>query len=208
MLGRLISDHGPRIVHAVVDAQGTPFFWNAVERDRTDCANMLLDYAKSKGLPVTFKCEGGDLLSRAIDNESEAHFEFVLDKLAGKYTTVLETIELLRTHLLRFSIQFRRIAHNFFKEDRFTMEYARFDAPKALFGRKGEAPVGMSTDRCPKHWAMDSQGAKDFWIQNSNYGERLSDTAGRHVRVVARFSCIHPWDFHYVCIKRYIYSSV
>ena len=171
---------------------------------------MLLDYAKSNGIPVTFKCTGGrDLLSRAIANGSSVHVECILDILTGKYGTVAETVELLDEHLSDLFSQFHEIAQRFLNEDRFTMEYARFEAPIDLFGRNGKTPVGMLNDQCPESWqATESQAAEEFWIQNSRYGERLSDPAARQIKVIAKFSCVRPGKVFDVCSESYVYSSV
>ena len=179
-----------------------------MERDRLDCANMLLDYAKSNGVSVTFKRRSDDLLSRAIASGSYTRVEFVLDKLTGKYGTLTETIELLKKHLSDFLSQFPKIAQRFLAEDRFTMEYARFEAPKALFGRNGKTPVGMSIDHHPESWATDSSAAKDLWIQNSKYGEKLSDTAGQKITVVAKIYCLALPDFWDMIELKCVYDSV
>ena len=207
-LDRLISENGPRIVHAV-DREGTPILWNAVERGRPDCANVLLDHAKSNGVSVPFKCTGDrydDLLSRAIDNRSDAHVEFVLDRLTGGYATVAETIELLAEHLSKFFEQFPKITKRFLNEDRFAIEYARFDAPKYLFGKNGETPVAMLTnDHSLQSWhAMDCRAAKEFWIECSQYGKELSDTEGQQISVVAKLSCIHPMAWFEVYKIKYV----
>ena len=179
-----------------------------MERDRLDCANILLDHAKNIGSPVTFECRNGDLLSQAITNGSDTHVEFVLDKLTGKYTTMAETMELLQNHLPELFSQFPKITLRFLKEDRFTTEYARFKAPKDLFGRNGKTSIGMSIDHHPKSWAIDSSAAKDLWIQKSKYGEKLSDTAGQKITVVAKFSFIRPGKLLDLHGHGYVHSSV
>ena len=182
-----------------------------MELGRLDCANILLDYAKSNGVPMTFKCEGGDLLSRAIANRSEAQVEFVLDKLTGKYTTVAETIKLLDENVLDLLSRFCKIILRFLNEDKFTMEYARFEVPKAMFGRNGETPVVMLTDdHYPESWqAMDSDAPKALWIQNSKRGEKLSDTTGQQIKVAAKFSCIRLRALLGLHIDdEYVHSSV
>ena len=181
-----------------------------MERDRPDCANILLDYAKSKGLPVTFKCEEDDLLSRAIANESEDHVEYVLDKLTGKYATMAETIKILNEHLRKFLPQFPRIAHKFLKDDEFVTDYARFEVPEDLFGIGNiKIPMVIFTRDHPASWqVMDSRAAKDVWIRNSAYAEELSDTNSPQMRVVAKFSCIHPGDLHAAYYQTYVHSSV
>ena len=195
-LDRLISEYGTRIVHAV-DREGTPIFWNAVEQDRLDCASMLLDYAKSNAIPVPFTCTGGrydDVLSRTIANRSDARIEFALDKLTGKYATVAETVQLLAENLPGILFVYPKITQKFLNEDRFAIEYARFEAPKDLFGEKGETPIVMFTKNYPESWqTMDSHAARRFWFENGECCEKLW-SGGQEIEVVAKFQCVHPWQ--------------
>ena len=209
-LGRLISEHGTRISHAV-DAEGTPIFWNAVEQDRVDYANMLLDYAKSNEVPVTFKCENDDLLSRAVANGSEAHVEYILDKLTKKYASVSETIELLNKHLADYLSQFPKIAQAFLKENKFAMEYARFEAPKHMFDVNGETGIGMLDSFCPESWQLvEARKIKFHWFLKSQYKKELWDLYNRDwkVKVVAKFSCISPVELFDAYGTRYLRRRV
>ena len=176
--------------------------------DRFDCANILLDYAKSIGAPVKFRYEDGDLLSLAIANGSDAQVEFVLDKLTRKYGTVAETIRVLRSNNANLTECFLKLTDRLYSEDSFATEYARFEAPKALFGRNGKTSIGMSTDKHPESWTMDGSAAKKLWIQNSKYGEKLSDAAGQKITVVAKFHCFAFPDFWDMIDLKYAYDSV
>ena len=152
-----------------------------MKRDQLDCASVLLDYAKSNGIPVTFKCEDGDLLGLAIYKRSDVHVDFVLVKLAGKYVPFAEAIEILDSHLGDLVSRFQKLIFRYLKEEKFTIEYARFDAPKSLFGRNGKIPVGMSTEHYLEDWSMDSDAAKQLWIQHSAYTEELFDTTDEQI---------------------------
>ena len=172
---------------------------------------MFLDYAKSNGVSVTFKyTDGRDLLHCAITSRSEPRVEFLLGKLTGKYATLTETIGLLGSNISRLADSFPKLTLRFLKEDGFAMEYARFEAPKALFGRNGKTRVGMYArmKHNPKSWqAMDSTAAKELWIEKSRYGTRLSDATDRQIKVVAKFSCIRPGSFLAVYGKKYVYGK-
>ena len=193
-MDRLISEHGTRIVDAV-DAEGNPIFWDAVGRNRFDAADILLDYAKRNGIPVKFKSENGDLLSRAIAKRSDVHVEFILDKLTRKYGSLTETIELLGSHYSTLESDFTKIILRFLKEDRFTIDYARFEVPMTLFGRNGKRTVAMSTDHHPESWTMDGIAAKDLWIQNSKDSRKFMDTTGPQIKAVAKLLCLSNGDF-------------
>ena len=175
---------------------------------RLDCASSLLDYAKSNGIPVTFECESGDLLSRAIDNGSDVHVRFVLDMLAGKYATLVETVKLLQHHYISLMSDVHEITYDYIKKDRFAIEYARFKVPKTLFGRNARTPIAMSTDHHLESWTMDNRAAKDLWIQKSKYGQRLSDTEGEQIKAVAKFNCIANDDFWALLETEYVPDAV
>ena len=171
---------------------------------------MLMDYAKSNGVAVTFKCEDGNLLSKAVKSSSEPHVEFILDKLTRKYATVSETIELLESHLLNLTDNFPKLALRFLKEGDFAVEYARLEVPRALFGRDGHTPVVMYVheEQNPVSWIpMDSGAAKELWKQGSDYTEQLSDTTSQQIKVVAKFSCISHGSFFAVYGRKYVYNE-
>ena len=178
-----------------------------MKRDQLDCASVLLDFAKTNGIPVKFKDEDGDLLSRAIANRSDAHVEFILDKLTRKYGSLAETIELLGSHYSTLESDFTKITVGLLKEDRFTVEYARFEVSKTVFGRNGRRTVAMSTDHHPESWTMDGIAAKDLWIQNSKDAWRFKNTTGQQIKAVAKLLCLRNGDFWEIleskCVRWY-----
>ena len=153
---------------------------------------MILDYAKSNGIPVPFKSGtgNGDLLSTVIASGSDARVEFVLDKLAEKCGSVEETGDLLESFSPDLWSYYFEIIDGFVTTDKCTMEYARFEAPKAVFGRNGRTPIVMCMDHHLEDWTMDSSAAKELWIRNSEHGERLSDTTSEQIKVVAKHYCV------------------
>ena len=161
-----------------------------MKKDRLDAADVLLDYAKSTGIPAPLYYENDDLLSKAIASESDTQVKFILDKLTEKYFSLEDTVNLLELLYRTLVFKYFEITVRFIKKDRFTMEYARFEAPKALFGRNGRTPVVMSTDHHPESWTMDSSAAKELWIRNSKHGERLSDNIEQQIKAVAEFCCV------------------
>ena len=182
-----------------------------MKRDQLDCASALLDYAKGNGIHVKFIREREkvhhpitclhdypynsqyNLVFWIIENRSADHADhadFILDKLMGKYATLAETVELLELHIGNFVYHFPKLVVSYLKEEKFTIEYARFYAPKALFGLNGKTPIGMSTRQHPEDWSMDNEAAEQLWVQHSTYGERVSEVGCQLTKVVAKFSCV------------------
>ena len=169
-----------------------------MKRDRLDAADVLLDYAKSNGIPAPLYYENDDLFSKAIASESVIQVKFILDKLTEKYFAFEDTVRLLKLFYPSVLLKYFEITVRFVKKDRFTVEYARFEAPKALFGRNGRTPVVMCMDHHLEDWTMDSSAAKELWIRNSKHGERLSDNIEQQIKAVAKIYCVHFQAFYHV----------
>ena len=192
--GRRISEFGTQVFD-VTDEEGWPLLWLAIRNCRFDCANTLLAYAKSEKIYVTFRTANRDLLSWAIKNDAYGRVKFILEKLAERCASIEETCDLMASHLCTIGKKCPELLVDLLKNDKLTVEYARFQVPKAAFDNDSTLPVAMTTNTMPVSWeGMGADPAKRFWIEycKQKAGE-LESESDIHVVVVAKVCCISQW---------------
>ena len=193
LLNRLISEHGIHIFDAV-NENGRPVFWEAIRKGQYDCANMLLEYAKDEGIAVTFRREDEDLLSWAIENDAYRSVRFILERLTEKCASVEETRDLLARHLRTIGERCPELLADLLKNDKFTIEYARFQVPKNVLDINSKIPKTMITRTIPDNWAsMDGEQGKRLWIEPwEAEAHPIDNTTDAQITVTAKVFCISP----------------
>ena len=192
-MDRLISEHGIRVFD-VRDENGQPVYWDAIKKGHYDCADMLFAYAKrNEEIPVTFRGEDADLLLWAIENNAHETVRFILEKLTKKCASVEETRDLLTKHLRTIGERCPELLADLLKNDKFTIEYARFQVPKAVFDAKSKIPKTIITTTTPDSWAaMDGEFGKGLWIEHWEEEGRLLGGTDAQITAIAKVFCIGP----------------
>ena len=173
-----------------MDENFHPVFWDAIKKGQYDCANMLLHYPRSEGCEETFRRRGGDLLLWAIENDTYESVSFILEKLLEKHVTVGETQKLLSTHLCTIGERRPEMLADLLKNDKFTIEYARFRVPKAVFDINSKIPKTMITRTIPaslKWEVIDGERGKGLWIKHwEEEGHSIDSTSDAQTSVIAK----------------------
>ena len=179
-------------VFDATDANGQPILWDAIQKGQYNCAEMLLDYAKNEGITVTFRKEDEDLLLREIENDAYGSVRFILEKLTEKCASVEETSDLLSKHLRLIGERCPQILGDLLKNDKLTIEYARFQVPKAVLDTSSKIPKTMITRTIPDNWrAMNGERGKGLWIEHwEEDAHSISGTLDAQIGVVAKVFCI------------------
>ena len=153
---------------------------------------MLLDYAQNEGIAVTFLKEGEDLLLWAIDNDAYGSVRFILQKLTEKCSSVEETSDLLAKHLRTIAERYPEMLADLLKNDKFTIEYARFQVPKVFLDSKSKIPKTMITKTIPDNWtAMDGEQGKGLWIEHwEEEAHSITRISDAQMTVIAKVFCI------------------
>ena len=154
---------------------------------------MLIGYAKNNGIAVTFREEDADLLLWAIETDLYNIVRFILEKLTEKCASVEETSDLLTRHLLTIGERCPEMLADLLENDKFTIEYARFQVPKAVFDSNSKIPKTMITRTIPDNWAaMDGEQGKGLWIERwRQEAHSLGTTSDAQMWVVAKVFCIN-----------------
>ena len=189
---RLIDAHGTCVVDGI-DDNGQPLYWDAIRKGQYDWADVLLDDARNKGAAVTFRGEDADLLSWAIENDAYESVRYILAKLTEKYASVAETSDLAEKHLHTIGKRCPKTLAHLLQNDKFTVAYARFRAPKAVFDTNSTIPTTMITDTIPDSWAaMDGEQGKGLWTEHwSEEGHILGGASDAKITVIAKLFCIN-----------------
>ena len=192
-MDRLISEHGI-LVFDVRDENGQPVYWDAIKKGHYDCADMLFAYAKrNEEIPVTFRGEDADLLLWAIENNAHETVRFILEKLTKKCASVEETRDLLTKHLRTIGERCPELLADLLKNDKLTIEYARFQVPKAVFDAKSKIPKTIITTTIRDIWAaMDGEFGKGLWIEHWEEEGYLLGGTDAQITAIAKVFCIGP----------------
>ena len=149
-----------------------PVLWQVIRRGGYDCANALLDDAKKKGIAVTFRERGRDLLSWAIKNDTHEAVEFIVEKLGEKCASLEETRRLLAKHLHTIGERRPTLLVDLLKKDKFTVEYDRFPVRRAVFdigGGKRTKMIEKDKSANVNNWAvLSSSYGKDSWDKHDD----------------------------------------